>query len=197
MQRRMSLKQYRTMDLCVFASILCVCEVLIVLAGTRWFPGELYTLSLSAAVTAVVIVRWGAWAAIPAALGGLSFCLASGATGAQFAIYCGGNLAVLLLCPWVRRVTWQRLHGNVLLAIAYGAAAALLMQTGRALVALTMGHAPGAMIMFYTTDVLSTLFSALIVWICRRLDGMLEEQTHYILRIQKEQEEKKSGGMNA
>lgn len=183
------------MDLCAFTAMLCACEAIIVLAGTRWFPGEPYTLSLTSAVTAIVMVRWGAWAAIPAALGGLAFCLASGASAAQMMIYCVGNLAALLLVPLLARVTWKGLKESVLLAMAYGLLAALLMQTGRAAIALAMGYPFGALIMFYTTDVLSALFSVLIVWICRRLDGMLEEQTHYIKRIQ-EEEMNRAGGMD-
>ncbi len=194
MQRRMSFAQYRAMDLSVFTSVLCLCEAMIVLAGTRWFPGEPYTLSLTSAVTALVMVRWGAWAAIPAVLGAAAFCLAGGASAAQFAIYCAGNLAALLLLPALSRLTWKRLKDNVLLTLLYGVLAALLMQTGRAGAALLLGNLLGACIGFLTTDVLSTLFSALIVWICRRLDGMLEDQAHYILRIQKEQEDMKNLG---
>lgn len=198
MQRRISFEQYRTMDLSMFTAVLCVCEAVIVLAATRWFSGEMYTLSLTSAVTALVMVRWGAWATIPAVLGALSFCIASGASAAQGLIYCAGNLAALALLPALRRITWKRLEDNVLLALLYGLLAALLMQAGRAAIALLMGNPIGVCIGFITTDVLSTLFSVLIVWICRRLDGMLENQAHYVLRIQKEQEDKNnSGGMSA
>ncbi len=194
MQRRISFAQYRTMDLSVFTSVLCVCEAMIVLAATRWFPGEPYTLSLTSAVTALVMVRWGAWAAIPAVLGAIAFCLASGASAAQFIIYCAGNLAALLLVPVLSSLTWRRLKDNVLLALTYGVLGALLMQAGRAGMALLLGNPIGVCVGFLTTDVLSTLFSALIVWICRRLDGMLENQAHYVLRIQKEQEDMKNSG---
>lgn len=198
MPRKLSLGQYRSMDLCSLTALCCVGELLIVLAATRWFPGEPYTLSLVPAVTALVMVRWGAWAAIPAVCGAMAFCLASGAQLSQFLIYGVGNLAALALLIWLRRATWRKLDGNVLVCILYGWTSALLMQAGRAAAALLLGAAPSACLGFLTTDVLSAFFSALLMWVCRRLDGMLEEQTHYILRIQREQEDKRnSGGMNA
>ena len=192
MPREMSLKQYRTMDLLFFTAAACVCEALIVLAATRWFPQEPYTLSITPAITAIVMVRWGAFAAVPAVFGALALCIASGAQIPQLAVYCAGNLPALLLLVWLRRATWRKLCGNVLITMLYGWMTALLMQIGRACVALALGYGPGAALGFITTDVLSSLFAVLLVWICRRLDGMLEAQTDYIRRIQDEMS--KAGG---
>ena len=76
MNRSFSFKQYRGIDLTLFALILCVTEMLIVNAARFWFADQLYTVSAVAAVTAIVLMRWGPWAAIHAVLGGLVFCLA-------------------------------------------------------------------------------------------------------------------------
>ena len=187
MRRQMTFSQYRAMDIFLFTALLCLCEALIVLGATVWFADQLYTLSLTAAVTAIVLVRWGILAAVPALCGGFVFCLFSGATPSQYLIYCAGNLLVLALMPLVRGEGWKKLQGNVLLAMLYGLAAALLMQLGRFVIAALMGTAPAVCAGFITTDVLSTFFSMLLVWICRRLDGMLEEQRHYLIRIQEEE----------
>lgn len=195
MQRQMSFRQYRAMDIGFFTAMLCVCEMLIVFAGTFWFPGELYTLSLTPAVCAIVMARWGAWAAVPAVCGALAFCFASGAQPMQYVVYGAGNLLALVLWLWLRRATWRRLKENVLAAMVYGWMTALLMQLGRAVVALLLGAPVGAMAAFVSTDVLSAFFAALVVCICRRLDGVLEEQKHYILRIQ-EEENNRAGGVD-
>ena len=97
MNRQITFRQYRAMDLGMFTALLCVCEALITLGATRWFPAEPWTLSLTPAVTAIVMVRWGGFAAVPAVLGAFVFCVASGATLPQFAIYCLGNLAAMAL----------------------------------------------------------------------------------------------------
>ena len=56
-----------------------------------------------------------------------------------------------------------------------------------ALIALMLGHSLAACGGFIATDTLSTLFAALVTWIARKLDGMLEEQKHYLLRVAEEQ----------
>ena len=63
----------------------------------------------------------------------------------------------------------------------------LLMQLGRAGIAVLMGHPAEVCIRFITTDFLSCLFTALIIWIIRRVEGLFEDQKHYLLRIQEEQ----------
>ena len=190
MKQQITFRQYRAMDLFIFTALLGIGEMLITLGATRWFPQELWTLSLGPAITAIVMVRWGGLAAIPAALGALSFCIASGANPAQYLIYIGGSLLPLVWCLWLKK-RWQKLRAQVLLALFYGASVALMMQLGRAVLALLLGHPLAAALPFFTTDALSTLFAALIVWIARRLDGMLEEQKHYLRRVAEEQEKER------
>ena len=172
MKHAISFKQYRGMDVFFFTSLLCICEGLIILAATRWFPSQPYTLSLVPAIVAIVMVRWGAFAAIPAAAGALIYCLLSGAGAHHYVIYLCGNLAVLL-------------------CMLYGLMTALLMQLIRAALSLLFGSGLTGALGFITTDILSTLFSVLLCWMMRRTDGMLEDQIHYLHRIQKEQEQGK------
>lgn len=188
MKKQISFRQYRAMDLFLFTALLCGCEALITLGATRWFPGEPYTLSITPAVTAIVMVRWGGFAAIPAVLGAGVFCFVSGAALPQYLIYCVGNLASLLLTRFLCGDGWKRLHENVLLAMLYGLSTALLMQLGRLVLGLVMGGSLRVCVGFVATDTLSTLFAVLIVWIARRLDGMLEEQKHYLHRVAEEME---------
>lgn len=191
MKQQITFRQYRTMDVLMFSALLCVCETLITFGATRWFTGEPYTLSITPAVTAIVMVRWGGLAAIPAVLGAFVFCLVSGAALPQYIIYCVGNLASLVLTQVLCRDGWKRLHENVLLSMLYGLLTAVLMQLGRFLLALIMGNSLSLCVGFITTDVLSGLFSVLIVWITRRLDGVLEEQRHYLKRVADEMEKER------
>lgn len=191
---QMTFRRYRMMDLCMFTAMACIFEALIVLASKNWFPYEPYVLSLTPAITAVVMVRWGAYAVGPVLAGMLTLCIASGAQPVQYLIYCVGSLLCLVLLPVLKRVGWRTLKEHVLLAMAYGLATALLMQIGRAAVAWLCGMQAGVCMGFVTTDILSLLFSVLIVWICRRLDGMLEEQKHYVKRIREEM--LRAGGMH-
>lgn len=188
MKRQYSWKQYRAIDLAMLAAALAIFEFIIVRATGR-FTGQPYTVSLAAAMTSIVYMRWGAWGVIHAAEAGFVFCLFSGATPDQYLIYCAGNLfsafAVLLL----RAFGKERVrNGN--LALVFPALVLLLMQGGRAVAAMALGASPGSTVGFFTTDSLSLIFTLVIIWIARRLDGIYEDQKHYLLRIHAEQEEK-------
>ena len=190
MEGRITPEKYRWIDLSLFAVILIVFESTIVRAATEWFPKEAWTVSAVAAVTAIVMVRWGPWAGIHAVLGGIVFVLTSRGSGMQYAIYCIGNLAALLVCPLLKKWGWEKLHSNVLLLLLYGVLVLLAMQAGRAAVSLVFGTPPAVALGFVTTDVISYIFTTLILWIVSRLDGMLEDQKHYLKRLNEQQDRK-------
>ena len=189
MQKQISIGQYRNIDLSLFALILLVTEYLIVTAGRKWYPDQLYTVSVTAAVTAIVYMRWGVRGGIHAFLGGLVFCLFSGGTARQFLIYGLGNLFSLPAGLLMRKAGPEKVRGDQLLSMVFAAAVLLSMQTGRALLAVLTGASPSQAIGFFTTDSLSMVFTLVIIWVVRRLDGIFEDQKHYLLRIQEEERE--------
>ena len=189
MARQRSVGEYRAIDLSCFAGMLIVFEPLLHLAATKLFPAEPYSVSVVAALTAIVMMRWGLWAGIHAALGGIVACFVSGAGAEQYLIYGVGNLlslaALLLLKRWGKEETRK----DGLQSMGFGLVTVLLMQLGRALAALALGSDWRVCLGFFTTDVISDLFTVVVIWIARRLDGIFEDQIHYLLRIQKEQKE--------
>ena len=184
---QMTVGKYRVIDLSLFAVILIVFESVLVRAATQWFPKEAWTVSAVAAITGIVMVRWGLWAALHAALGGIVFVLTSRGTPAQFVIYGIGNLAGMAVWPLVKRWGWQSLKGNPLRIIVFGGLLLLAMQAGRGLLSLAFGASLNAAVGFITTDAISYLFTIVILWIMSRLDGMLEDQKHYLKRLNERQ----------
>ena len=187
MKRQRTWKEYRAIDLTLMALALAIFEFIIVNAAGHWFPDQPYTVSLAAAVTSIVYMRWGAWGAIHALEAGLVFCYFSGAAGEQYLIYCAGNLfsaaAVLLL----RAVGKERVRTGHL-SLVFPLLVQLLMQAGRAAVALALGNELRDVAGFFTTDSLSLLFTFVIIWIARKLDGVYEDQKHYLLRLHAQEE---------
>jgi len=187
-QRGRSVESYRAIDLSLLTFILLVFETVVVKAATVWFPGQPYTVSLVPALTAIVMVRWGPWAAIHAALGGLLVCVLQKASLPQYVIYTGGNLVSMALLPVLAR--WRREEGvwrDGIHAVAFGAAVLVTMQLGRAVISLTFGAGISAAAGCFTTEIITDLLTLLILWITRRLDGVLEDQRHYLLRIRQEE----------
>ena len=112
MNRRMTFGQYRTMDLTAFAIMLIASESVIQTASTAWFPGQPYTVSVTAAITAIVLMRWKKYAALHAVLGGLVFCFHLKAGPNQYLIYCLGNLGAMLLLPVLRKTGDERIRND-------------------------------------------------------------------------------------
>ena len=75
-----------------------------------------------------------------------------------------------------------------LMSILFALCTQLFMQAGRAAAAGILGTPPAVCLGFFTTDALSALFTMVIVWIARRLDGIFEDQKKYLLRVQEEKE---------
>ena len=70
------------------------------------------------------------------------------------------------------------------------------MQAGRGGVAFVFGAGVGAIPKFITMDILSELFTVLIVFIASRLDGIFEDQKTYLLRMQQKDENQNGEDQN-
>lgn len=188
MKRQISLAQYRSVDLLLLTGLMVVSQAVIQFAVRFWMAGQTgYVVSPVAAVVAIVMMRWGLWAAIPAVLGGVVLTALSGGTGEQFLIYGAGNLLALLALLLFKFAGKERIRKNVILTMFFAFGVQLLMQLGRAGLAALMGYEMPACLDFITTDSLSILFTLVIVWIARRVEGLFEDQKHYLLRVQQEQ----------
>ena len=189
MRRQRTWKEYRAIDLALLGAALAVFEFLIVRAANWWFPGQPFTVSLAAAMASIVYMRWGWWGAIHAVEAGLVFCFFSGASGPQYVIYCAGNLFSVLAVLLLDRVGKERVRTGHL-SLVFPLLVQVLMQAGRALAALALGAGPASVVGFFTTDSLSLLFTFVIIWIARKLDGVYEDQKHYLLRVHAEKGQK-------
>ena len=186
MNREISFSQYRTIDLVILTVLMAVSQFVIYVAASFWYPDQLYVVSPVGAMVALVMMRWGVWAGIHALLGGVIFTLLSGGTMQHFLIYGVGNLASMLALLYIRFFTKERIRKDAFLTVVFALLVQILMQLGRSAVAALLGFPADACIGFITTDVLSCLFTAVIIWVVRRIEGLFEDQKHYLLRIQSE-----------
>ena len=180
-----SFKQYRAIDLGIMAVILFVFETLTVLAG-KWFPMESYTLSPTTLMLCIVMMRWDGFAAIHAAVGGIGFCLAAGAEPKQYLIYCIGNCFALLGLVLLKACGKEKVRSKIPLVIAYVVIVFISIQAGRWLVSMLLGAPLDSVVTFLMADSLSLLFAAVAVLISRKMDGLFEDQKHYLIRTEEE-----------
>lgn len=194
MKKQLTLQQYRNIDLVLFAVMLAVFEFLIIRFATGTFYG---TVSLAAALVSIVYMRWGWWGGLHAALAGALFCAycsmvpstTQGVGPQDYLIYIVGNLFSLLAVPVLLKLGKEKVRQGVFWSLGFSLAVLLLMQGGRMLMALTVGKSAGEIIYsYFLYDSLSILFTLVVTWIVRRLDGVFEDQKHYLLRLQEERE---------
>ena len=189
MDRQYSVGAYRAIDLTLFAVILCVFETVIIRASrSLLFRDQAFTVSLAAAIVSIVFMRWGVWGGIHAALAGAVYCIFGGGTPSQFAVYIIGNLFSLAALLFLRKVGSERIRASVWLSFAFGLLVLLLMQLGRFAVSLLLGSPVAEAFRFFTTDSLSAVFTLVIIWVVRRLDGVWEDQLHYLKRFRSEED---------
>ena len=182
----LSFKQYRSVDLGIMLVMLAVSEALIAYAATVWFPYEFYVLSPTVAVVCIVMMRWGGFAAIHAAVGGLALCIASGAEPKQFVVYCVGNCFALAALILLKTLGKEKVRSKLLLTALFTVIAFCGAQVGRWLVGLLMGGSVSDILTFFATDSLSLIFALVTVLISRRINGLFEDQWAYLVRTQAE-----------
>lgn len=186
MKQQISFSQYRSIDLTIMAVLMAFSQFLIFMATSFWFPEQMYVASPVAAITAIVMMRWNAYGAIHAALGGLFYALLAGGNGQQLLIYGAGNVLSVLALIVLKIFGKERVRKDGFLSLAFAFCVQLLMWLGRAGLAALFDYEPAACIGFITTDVLSGLFTLVIIWIVRRIEGLFEDQKQYLLRLDRE-----------
>lgn len=186
MNRQISFGQYRAIDLVNLGIVMAVSQFVIYYASSFLYPEQLYVVSPVAAMVALVMMRWSGFAAIHAVLGGVIFTALSGGTWQHFVIYGAGNLICLPALLFFKIFGKERIRQDSFLSLVFALCVQILMQLGRSAVAALLGFSAAACLGFITTDVLSCLFTMVIIWIVRRIEGLFEDQKHYLLRIQSE-----------
>ncbi len=184
--KEISLKQYMMIDLFILAVIVFVFESVTALAASRWFPAELYTLSPTITVVCIVMMRWGGYAAVQAAAGGLAFCLVTGASLEQFAVYCAGNCLSLAALLFFKFLGKEKVRSKAYLSALFAASAFVGAQIGRWAVSLVFGGSPASLGTFFAADSLTLVFTVVAVLVSRRADGLFEDQKSYLIRTEAE-----------
>ncbi|MBQ6646545.1 MAG: hypothetical protein IJM56_07685 [Clostridia bacterium] len=191
MEKRRSLSLYRLIDTAIWLALMLVFESLVVRAALKWFPAQAYYVSVVPAIAAIVYMRWGAWGVIHAVLGGAVTGLMMGFGKDGILIYMLGNALSVLAVGLIKLFGSESLRKDVLKTLLYGLTVFVLMLAGKALVAVALGSPIKQAFTAFAPEVVILLFTEVILWIARRLDGVFEPQAHYVRRVQQEQEQER------
>ncbi len=185
--RFISLKQYRATDLFLFAVILIAFELLVHFAFIG-LKGS-FTFSPMLPITLLVIMRWGWQGAFFAALDGVLYCLLNGAGWQSYLCYGIGNLSIMSVLLMTRFMGKQKIAGKWHFSALFVVVGWISVVLGRTLIATCCGDYFVAALLKQVSDLFTLAIALIIILVLRRLDGMFEDQKHYLLRLDDERKE--------
>lgn len=187
--KQITFKEYRMLDLMMFTVFTIIFEAIATYASGKWFWLQAVNISVTLLLVCIVMMRWGAWAAIQAVVGGLVYCFAAGATVEQYIVYAIGNVFALIALLLIRFLGKDRIRESRMLLLLFAVTAYLGMETGRTAVSLFFGGNIRAIVLYVTADIISLLFTSVVLILIRKTDGIIEDQKAYLFRVEREAKE--------
>lgn len=193
--RLISVGRYRATDLFMFAAILVVFDLLVHFA-TVWLAdaAAIYLFALTVPIVLLIMMRWG-WPAIFFAIGDavLATALNNPTVWQSYLSYSLGNAAILLLLVPMRFIGKEKIAGKWYLTALFVVLGWIISNLVCSLVQCIFGigffAALLANISFGINGLLSLAIGIVLLLIMRRLDGMFEDQIHYLKRVDAERRE--------
>lgn len=189
----MSFRKYKVIDLLIFTGLYLLLEFLISLAATRWFPEQPYIVSLMLPFLLLVMMRWDKWAGILALLSAPFYVLIYGGEGTRYLVFLLGNVGFMALLAFLLPIGKKKVRDSIFLTLCYVLIGFLSLELFRGLGAMIFEHAGVEIIWtFMWTDMLSLVFSLVVIFIARIIDGIFEDQKAYCFRKYRERQEEQA-----
>ena len=193
--RLVSLRQYKYTDLFFFALALGVSELLVFCAYNLWFRNTVdkFYINFMLAISLTVIMRWGWIGGMYAVVDGVVQCAIMGGTWQSYIIYMVGAACILSVLLLTKFVGKERISKKWYLTLAYAAVGWVSVNLGITCMNAIFGGnfvtSLGVNFGFGIYGALPFAGSLIALMIMRRLDGMFEDQKHYLIRKDKERKE--------
>lgn len=194
--RYISFRQYKYTDLFFFALILALSEILIYCAFRFWFKTthDKYYINFMLAIALTVIMRWGWVGGLYAAVDAVILCAVQGAGWQSYLTYIIGALCILSVLLLTKFVGKEKIRSKWYLTLAYIFVGWVSVNFGITCMSAVFGeNFLSALLRSFGLGVYGVMpFAAAIVviMILRRLNGMFEDQKHYLIRQEQERQER-------
>ena len=189
-----SINQYRWGDLCIFTIIAAIAELVCYFAQFWFSSAAFYTLNLMLPLITLVIVRWGWWGVVLASLEGIMYCAIRGAIWQGYIVIILSNAAIAVELLFIWLIKKDRLKKNWYWAFLLVLIGWVSVNFVRTCLYAAFGmsdflSALGTNFGFSDCGLLALVIGELVILVCRKLDGLFEDQKSYLLRLKKEREE--------
>ena len=193
--RLISVKQYKTTDLVIFAVILIIFDLLAHYASILFSGNVIYSFCLTVPITLLIMIRWG-WCSVFFAVGDalLLTIVNNPAIWQSYLCYGVGNASLMLLLIAVKLVGKKRIASKWYFTSLFFVSGWVLQNLTITIMNAICGFPFVAYLSlnfgFGITGVLSLAMGLVITLVLRKLDGMYEDQIEYLKRLKGEREEK-------
>lgn len=188
--RLISIRQYRLTDLFLFAAILVAAELLAFYAPRMFSGSAAFTFSLMVPIVLIVMMRWGWPSVLYAVFGGALVCLLGKVPGQTYAVYIIGNACISVMLLATKFFGKEKIAGKWYFSALFVVLGWLAVFLGRAIVSACFGFNFVSAIVSQLWDLLSLAMGVIVILVMRKLDGMFEDQKHYLKRLDAEKKEK-------
>lgn len=190
--KQITFKQYRAIDLSILCILTAVFEAVAANASNSWFVLQAMTVSITLAMSCITLMRWNIYAILPSFIGSAVYCGVIGGSPQQYLIYCGGSLFIALGIPLIKILKKEKIMKSFVLKLVLASAMYVSINLGRWIFSLLFEFTFDSFLTFFATDILSLLFAVMILSIAKNIDGLIEDQKSYLLRLEKERKEEKN-----
>lgn len=188
-----SIKQYRAGDLCIFTALAAITELVCYFSRFWFSSAAIYTLNLMLPLITLIIVRWGWWGVIVAVFEGVLYAAIRGGAWQTYIIMVVSNAAIAAELLFIKLIKNERLYKHwywAFLLVLTGWVAVNFVRAGlSAIFYKDFVTQLATMFGFSDGGLLALVMGEIIILVLRRLDGMVENQKGYLLRLKKEREE--------
>ena len=193
--RLISIKQYRLTDLFLFAVITVIGELVVHFANKAFGDSAVtYRITFVLPITLLVMMRWGWFSVFYALADGVLCCILNGGGWQSYIIYPLGFAFAEFLLILIKFTGKEKIAGKWYFSALFVLAGWVLMNFGLTVLMAAFGNgfvnSLAANFGFGITGLMSLALALLIILVMRRLDGMFEDQKHYLLRLDEERREK-------
>ena len=194
--KQITFKQYRTIDLSILCILTAVFEAVAALASDKWFNLQAMTVSITLALTCITFMRWNLFALLPSFIGSFVYCTIIKGTAQQYFIYCAGSLFVIIAFTFFKKARSEKMRKDFIIKSVFACAVYLSLTAGRWCCSLLFELNLNSFFTFLGTDILSLLFAIVVLAIAKNVDGLIEDQKSYLLRLDKERKEEQEANLN-
>lgn len=193
--RFISFRQYKYTDLFFFALVLGISELLIFCAFRFWFQSTIdkYYINFMLAIALTVIMRWGWVGGLYAVVDAVVLCAVQGGSWQTYLSYIIGTACITSVLLMTKFMGKEKIRSKWYFTLAYILVGWVSVNLGIACMSAILGEnfltSLSTSFGFGVYGLLPLAATIVTIMVLRRLNGMFEDQKHYLLRQDAERRE--------